>query len=422
MLIWKVHSLSWKTASIRYRCLMPKLRLEQIGYRSIVMQKSNIKFKFEPEDILIFVKSFSPSDLELAREAQAANVPIILDLCDNIFVQDYTDMDGYRQSDIFREMAKISRLIVVSVDALKDVIEQELDSKTPVVVIPDGLENNNDIAYALSYVKTKAYLLDYLRYPRFLTYGLGLLAQYSLKLVKITLKKPIRYFLEQWVKQEPPTPETADQDDVDRQDDHNLTNKIDDQSQHYSNHKTGYKKIIWFGHHGGAKHDSFGLLNLLELAPDLSQIGKEIDIELVVISNNERMYKKLFLGLPFQSSYLEWELFNSNTYIQSGDVTIIPNNRSAFSICKSANRAVLSLSLGVPVVANKIPAFEPFSDCMLFDDWQQGIKTYLTNPDLARAHVSKAQEIIRDQFGDDVIAQKWDEAIKSIQQIACQTA
>lgn len=134
------------------------------------------------------------------------------------------------------------------------------------------------------------------------------------------------------------------------------------------------------------------------------------------------MYKKLFLGLPFQSSYLEWELFNSNTYIQSGDVTIIPNNRSAFSICKSANRAVLSLSLGVPVVANKIPAFEPFSDCMLFDDWQQGIKTYLTNPDLARAHVSKAQEIIRDQFGDDVIAQKWDEAIKSIQQIACQTA
>ena len=88
-------------------------------------------------------------------------------------------------------------------------------------------------------------------------------------------------------------------------------------------------------------------------------------------------------------------------------MTIIPNSKSDFSICKSANRAVLSLSLGVPVVATKTPALIPFEECTIIDNWEQGLREYLTNKELANSHIKKAQSTIQKNYSGEAIANQW---------------
>ena len=85
---WKVFRYSPRVASVRYRCILPMLALADSGWRSIVFEEGEALLETSLS-ALIFVKSFSKSDLALARRLHARGVPIILDLCDNIFVEGY---------------------------------------------------------------------------------------------------------------------------------------------------------------------------------------------------------------------------------------------------------------------------------------------------------------------------------------------
>jgi hypothetical protein len=68
----------------------------------------------------------------------------------------------------------------------------------------------------------------------------------------------------------------------------------------------------------------------------------------------------------------------------------------------------------VPVVATKTPALIPFESCIIFDNWQQGIVSYLKDPDLVLRHITNAQLIIKENYSGDAIADKWLQIIDKI--------
>jgi hypothetical protein len=66
--------------------------------------------------------------------------------------------------------------------------------------------------------------------------------------------------------------------------------------------------------------------------------------------------------------------------LSRADLFVMPSAADPFSLCKSANRAVLALANNVPVVATYLESLEPLRDVMMLDDWRAGIDTYLFEP------------------------------------------
>ena len=80
---WKVASLSFSMASVRYRAMLPLLALEHDGFQCRVFSDAGSE-QLLGLDLLVIVKSFSSDDFALAQQAVARGIPVVLDLCDNI--------------------------------------------------------------------------------------------------------------------------------------------------------------------------------------------------------------------------------------------------------------------------------------------------------------------------------------------------
>ena len=168
MLVWKIQTLNINVASLRYRCLFPLRYLAQRGITSeIYGGKDTVKLTPQTQAI-IFVKSFHTVDVETCRRAYKQGIPIILDLCDNIFIDGYGADSSYVPAQNFRLMADKAAAIVTTGTAMKaeveallsaeqasDLVSQESSHKPLVVVIPDGSESIDDIKFAFRSTRAK---------------------------------------------------------------------------------------------------------------------------------------------------------------------------------------------------------------------------------------------------------------------------
>lgn len=466
MLIWKTNSFDIKIASVRYRCLLPSRYLGLHGYKSCFYAGNNpINFNRKSDsDILIFVKSFTPYDLYLSKKAKEAGVPVILDICDNIFIDEYVSKSQFKPSQIFKEMSEVASAIVTTGVALKNTIQAEVNPSVPIFVVPDANETVEDINYALSignwgrwlrlflYSPTSTISIIKKSLPRKIKIlqtssskykqeikskiknkyhkSLNLLKKYkektktsSHKLIKLIyfhkylhyiskIKKILinyannKYFTNELVT-DPISLQKPIVNSV------NLKKNLNDTVTVNSQIANDCKTVLWFGNHGAA-YGNFGMLNLLDIAEPLIKVSKEINFRLLVVSNNYKKYCKYIQPLPFYTDYVEWDLFTIYQNISESNVVIIPNSQCPFSICKSANRAILSLSLGVPVVATRTPALEDLNECIILDDWEKGLKAYLSNKQLVDSDLKKAQSIISSSYSGEAVANRWSNLIEQI--------
>ena len=427
MLFWKVKSENLTVASLRYRCLLPVKYLALQRYQSIIYSnKDEIKFHLKPK-IIIFVKSFSNHDYQLAQQAKAKKIPIILDLCDNIFADGYAETSKTKPADNFRRMVQIASMIITTGVSLKSIIEDQLTLSIPVHIIPDANET----------------ITDFESYPQLLERNQSLKQKLSriqniIELIKHP--KKIKSYLDKFRSIEEPRDDHQNATDIisnnplDINQTHDNTSLMLDATTEQSILKTSYsipfnachlatidqkynlnhqepKQIIWFGTHGvqyGQK-----LFKLLELIPSLIEVQKSNSICLHIVCEESAypIYQKHFESLPIPTKYTPWTQYNSYHAINQSHVTLIPNSLDPFDICKSPNRAILSLSLGVPVVATKTPALSKFENCLFFEDWANSINTYLNNSDLVYQHLSQAQSIIHQYHSGEAIADSWRKTI-----------
>ncbi|MGH8772109.1 MAG: hypothetical protein ACREV2_13175, partial [Burkholderiales bacterium] len=173
------------------------------------------------------------------------------------------------------------------------------------------------------------------------------------------------------------------------------------------------RTLIWFGNHG-ASYGQFGLEDLARLRPALCTIAERHRIRLIVVSNSEERFNELIRPFPFSTCYVPWRPGVVEEIFQQSEIALLPNSLDAFSVCKSANRAVLALHHGVPVVATRTPALQLFAGCVMFDDWIGGIESYLNDPQLAQQHVAVARAIIKREFSGKRIATEWDAILRRV--------
>jgi glycosyltransferase involved in cell wall biosynthesis len=146
---------------------------------------------------------------------------------------------------------------------------------------------------------------------------------------------------------------------------------------------------------------------LLVTIPFLEHFNRQAPVELVVISNNRAKFAAHFSQLGIKTRYRKWS--NEAVYqeMKDADAFLMPNAADVFSACKSANRALLALACGVPVIASQLESLEPLRDAIVLDDWHRGLEKYLFDAEARRTDLDQAAEIIRSDFSFDAIGSRW---------------
>jgi glycosyltransferase involved in cell wall biosynthesis len=404
MLIWRLCGLDHRIASVRYRALLPIEGLSAYGYRSVIgkcgygslIEKALRIDQLQGADAVIFVRAFTLKDLAFAQRASGLGVPIVLDVCDNIFVPNCATNDPLHQTEIFQVMARYASAITTPGPALASVLQEVLEMQVPVMVVSDGIESEMMSRKGQQMIR-RAYWRE-VRVPMLMkmSFWMGVIPK---------LLSKVRTRVVQWRKnvvmpcRNSITDRQRARSPVIRR-----VTEID---------KSTVKTLIWFGRSGGDS-GRLGLSDIVDVAAYLEQVARRIEIQLVVVSDNREAYETLVQPLPIETRYVEWDIKSIRGVIKASDLAIIPNSRDPVAICKSANRAVLPLSLGIPVVASRTPAMEVLAECVCLDDWVEGIYRYLTEPDLVQNHLRRAQSILQREFGLDRIARQWQAVLRHI--------
>ena len=400
---WNVASLSPEMASVRYRALLPILALQKQGYSGTVLAGASDR-ELDKFEALVIVKNFNAESYRYAQRAQRRGLPVILDLCDNIFIDSYGKKGKTRIADMFLAVAGYADAIVATTEPLAQVIRQHVGPDVPVHVVPDAIESGKTLkasrrlllagldgrttqplADALVTVRE---LLQFRRLRRPRTY---------LQLVKAWTRanQPRLWaYVRRLRHGSSPTATPLTSADA-------STQEMVDSRAH-----APYLNILWFGNHG-APHARFGMLDLLDIRDALEQIARELPARLVVISNNREKFDKHIHPLGIPTTYVPWSSDAVAHWMRKSKVAVIPNSLDAFSICKSANRTVHALMHGVPVVATSTPSLAPLAPSIVLDDFLGGLRRYMKDEKLARRDVARGQALAEQHFGLDQIGTSW---------------
>ena len=370
-------------ASVRIRTLIPALELEKAGCQIRLGELSPSDDELQLADVIIINKSFTQKDVDIAKRAKTLNKPVIVDLCDNIFIDNYTVL-GEEALANFKQIALLADRIITTNDTLAEIIAKNIDSKSKVriVVIPDAFDDPNAVKliYKGLYRKELLYIPELPIFNnknlRNFAYALYRLKK-SLTSCYLTYKNRLRYCIY-------------------------VLYDILDNGRLSKDRKT----VIWFGNKGGS-HGKFGVVCLQDIAGQLERIGKKIPIQLLVVSRGYFYFKNVTKTFSIPCHFRRWHIEEFTRLIERSDLCIIPNSQDQFSITKSNNRAVLSLMMGTPVVADSIPALESFRDFVILDDWEEGLYTYLMDSKKVTHDTNRGQNLISERYTGSKIAEAW---------------
>lgn len=378
-LAWFAAAADPNVASFRYRCLVPAWALRDFGHDSAVF----VDEVPDPEsfDALIAVKSAGSRVDEAARRFRAHGKPVYLDLCDNVFVPGYAQRRGPELSaDTVSGLARQAAAIVTPNAALDRVARAHLHPVAQSWVIPDAALTPD--AYQAMSAWLSGRVADNARWgmDRLLA---GRRAGNGARDSGTTTGGHDKH-------------------------DHDMFGADTDWQVDHLPEDTA--RVIWFGRHGSF-HSDFGMGLLKPVISELERTHRERPIELVVISNNRNRFDALTHDARIFTRYEEWSNERVFFELSRADLFVMPSGIDPFSLCKSANRAVLALANGVPVVASYLEALEPLRDALIIDDWRAGVDTYLLDPGAAEAHLARARPILAEEFSIAAIGRKWSLAL-----------
>ncbi len=165
-------------------------------------------------------------------------------------------------------------------------------------------------------------------------------------------------------------------------------------------------RLVWFGT-VGSEAPRFGMIDLEKIVPELNGLNDRVKIELAIISNSRDKYLQYLSSANFPTTYYEWNSITFSYIMQLQDVTVIPIDLNPFTVFKTNNRPVLSLLLGLPVVADKISSYEVLSEFIRFGNWKENIYAYWRDAALRRSDVARGRNFIIANYNFDTISNQW---------------
>ena len=428
---WVVGQLSTDVASTRYRCLYPALALQDVGVESRFFSRSK---QLLPDltqfDALVFVKLLDADSLQVAAAAKVLGLKVFVDLCDNVIVSSYATKQDLRPSMRLAAVSAIADCVITASPALADAVRPLLSARVHFIVVPDQIETAQSVREA-ALMAQEAHAAGLAasapsrdRISRGLAF-MQLLFANPPQATKVLGRKllfatsaprhPVARLI-QFTRHTLLAPREAHSILVGklRQDSSpaGVAQPSGAQSAEFVDPPANRKIVLWFGNYG-APHSDFGMLGLLQTAKALEAVAQSVELELVVISNNEAMFNASIKRIGVPTRYIEWSTNAVFEALRHADVCLVPFGRDPFSVTKSANRAVMALHHGVPVVTSRLASMEPLGDAVAFDDWETGLRHFL-GPDAEknrREAVAKARDVLDRLYAPEAIGRAWNEIL-----------
>jgi glycosyltransferase involved in cell wall biosynthesis len=174
--------------------------------------------------------------------------------------------------------------------------------------------------------------------------------------------------------------------------------------------------LLWFGNSGEPLVS--GIFDILVIKNELENFAKEHSCGLTVISDDEIQFNELknhFKYLKLQ--YYPWSPQRVKMAMNCSDAMILPHSKNDFALSKSANRCLLALYGGLPVVATRTESLDILADWILFD-FKLGLQKILQdkNPgaQTQKQKIAGDRELLLQRFGPQSMAQQWDQVFKEL--------
>jgi glycosyltransferase involved in cell wall biosynthesis len=389
---WIAERVNYNVASFRYRSLIPAYELAASGVESIFTTIDQVSVA--DADVFVFIKVFAEPHVAFAQALHQAGKPYILDLCDNIFWAEYAPKRQLGRYSNFLLMAPQASAIVVTCNALAKVVREHLPDAPAAEVIPDASFSLQDHLNVFAWYEGMQ-LAGGWRGKRFLSSADAY--QLADQPLRRWIGRGLRYL------SAPREAQAAAKRSVLKR---LFQRAALDVPVEQDTGKPRRRKLIWFGKHG-TTYSRAGMQSLATVIPHLIKINNAVPIELVIISNHRGKFRDRLLQLPFPTRYRVWSNETVFDELRTSDVFLMPNETDGFSACKSANRAVMSLEMGVPVVATWLDSLQPLEDAIVIDDWERGLESYLLDHDERARSLSQAAKVIAQLYAPKIIGERW---------------
>lgn len=398
---WVSPQLSYLVASTRYRCYYPALALRELEIESVFYESSKEAIPHLKElDAIVFVKHLDSESLSLAGLAKDQGVKVLIDLCDNVVVANYPMVPDFHPALRLAGIGAFADAIVVPSPALAEALKPLLRPGVRFVVIVDQVETRGSFAAAELLQEELArpftitqrasrFILHMAHDPANAMRVLKRKISLAYRLIGLRLATLSRRSVQGFL---------------------SFRNVASGRSPASVNSVSQVrpKSVLWFGNYG-APHSDFGMLALMLAGPALEAVCNDIPLELTVISNNRALFDSAIAQIGVPTRYVDWSTDAVFEGLKRADVCLLPFGIDAFSATKSANRAVLALEQGVPVVATRLSSMEPLEEAVVFDDWEAGLRRFLgpLGATERAAAIAAARPILAETFSSKVIGKAW---------------
>jgi hypothetical protein len=126
-----------------------------------------------------------------------------------------------------------------------------------------------------------------------------------------------------------------------------------------------------------------------------------------VLSNRRSAWREAVRGWTLPTRYVEWDASSAFALLRDHAIAVVPVTESPFTRCKSHNRVAQALALGLAVVADPIPAYEPFAGSIALGAWEEGLERYLADPVRRAADVASGRALVSARCSIGPIAKQW---------------
>ena len=172
-------------------------------------------------------------------------------------------------------------------------------------------------------------------------------------------------------------------------------------------------QVIWYGNAGSVR-PRFGIVNLADIGAQLEAAARRTPFELLVVSGDEEAYRRddRAAGPADELRAL------APARDRRADPRAAPSRSSPTRATTSASASPPTArsarcTRGVPVVATRTPALEPFDGSVWFDDFEAGVSGYLADGERARADVARARTLIEASYSGAAVARAWSDVLSS---------
>jgi len=178
-------------------------------------------------------------------------------------------------------------------------------------------------------------------------------------------------------------------------------------------------RILWTGYRDNLPHLEVVFAALQRLAP-------EGGFELCVVTSEMRTHpyrgsmsnREIVARLPFPTHFLVWTRERARQDILTADIGIAPLQPGAV---KSANKAVLFMAMGIPVVASPGYEYQRLIEhgrngliCATPQEWADALDRLIRSPSLRGDIGAAGRRAVRTEHTSSAVAQQWRTVIAKV--------